>query len=188
MVFDRLDRQTKIAATARAGVWCSTLALYLALIFAVYFILLSIIDPQHLGRELTKHLDIEVGGLTLTTATALLASLIWLTTVFMGAAMMFLIRQLFAGIREASGIFTQVTALRLRRVGWVLVLIVPISMIVDGIAGAVLRYWADPTGITFGLSFKEGDIYAITLGLMLVALGHIMVDAAHLAEENKAFV
>ncbi|GFE48484.1 hypothetical protein So717_02370 [Roseobacter cerasinus] len=185
---DYLDRQTKIAATALAGVWFSTLALCLALLFAAYFIFLSISDPQHLGREMAEQLELEIGSLPLTTASALLASLIWLTTDFMAAAMMLLIRQLFAGIRDGSGIFTERTALRLRRVGWVLVLIAPVSMIVDGIAGATLRYWADPTGITFRLGAEEGDIYAIILGLMLVALGHIMGDAAHLAEENKAFV
>lgn len=187
-MFDPLDRQTKIAATARAGVWFSTLALCLAVVFAVYFVFLSISDPQELGREIARQLDLEIGSLRLTTASALLASLIWLTTDFMAVAMMFLIRQLFAGIREGTGIFTQKTAIRLRRIGWVLVLIVPVSMIVNGVSGAILRYWADPTGINLSLAFQDSDIYAIILGLMLVALGHIMVDAAHLAEENKAFV
>lgn len=185
---DPLNRQSKIAATARAGVWFSTLAIGLAMVFATYFIFLSLTDPQMLGRELAEELELDIGALRLTTASALLASLIWLTTDFLAVAMMVLIRQLFAGIREGSGIFTQMTAIRLRRVGWVLVLIVPVSMIVDGVAGAILRYWADPTGITFGIGFEDSDIYAIILGLMLVALGHIMVDAAHLAEENKAFV
>ncbi|MEM9637027.1 MAG: DUF2975 domain-containing protein [Pseudomonadota bacterium] len=185
---DHLDRQTKIATTALAGVWFSTVALGLALVFAAYFIFLSITDPLQLGREMAEHLELEIGSLQLTTASALLASLIWLTTDFMAAAMMLLIRQLFVGIREGSGIFTQKTAIRLRRIGWVLVLIAPVSMIVDGIARAILRYWADPTAITLGFGAQDGDIYAIILGLMLVALGHIMVDAAHLAEENKAFV
>lgn len=185
---DPLNRQSKIAATARAGVWFSTLAIGLAMVFAAYFIFLSLTDPQMLGRELAEELELDIGALRLTTASALLASLIWLTTDFLAVAMMVLIRQLFAGIREGSGIFTQMTAIRLRRVGRVLVLIVPVSMIVDGVAGAILRYWADPTGITFGIGFEDSDIYAIILGLMLVALGHIMVDAAHLAEENKAFV
>lgn len=185
---DHLDRQTKIAATARAGVWFSTLALGLAVLFAVYFIGLSFIDPQHLAREMATHLKIEVGSLRLSTAGALLASLIWLTTDVMAAAMMLLIRQLFAGLRDGTGIFTQQTAVRLRRVGWVLVLIVPVSMIVDGTARAILLYWANPTSLAFGIGFEDGDIYAVILGLMLVALGHIMVDAARLAEENKAFV
>ncbi|WP_300015734.1 DUF2975 domain-containing protein [uncultured Roseobacter sp.] len=185
---DPLDRQSKIAATARAGVWFSTLALGLAIVVAVYFVFLSISDPQLLGQKLAQELNLDISTLQLTTASALLASLIWLITDFMAVAMMLLIRQLFAGIREGSGIFTQRTAIRLRRVGWVLVLIVPVSMIVDGIARAILRYWADPTRLTFGIGFEDGDIYAIILGLMLVALGHIMVDAAHMAEENKAFV
>ncbi len=185
---DRLDRQRKIAITARAGVWFSTVALGLALLFAAYFIFLSFSDPQHLAQEMAEHLKIEVGDLQLGTASALLASLIWLTTDFMAAAMMLLIRQLFAGLREGTGIFTQTTALRLKRVGWVLVLIVPASMIVDGIARAILLFWANPTSIAFGVGFEDGDIYAVILGLMLVALGHIMSDAAQMAEENRAFV
>lgn len=187
-MLDSHDRQTKIAATARAVVWFSTLAFCLALLFAVYFIFLSISDPQQLGQKLAGELELDIDSLDLTTASALLASLIWLTTDVMAVAMIVLIRQLFAGIRRGTGIFTQKTAVRLRRVGWVLVLLVPVSAIVDGIARALLRYWADPTGITFGVGFKDGDLFAIILGLMLVALGHIMVDAAHLAEENKAFV
>lgn len=187
-MFENLDRQKKIAATARAGVWFSTLALCLALLFAAYFIFLSLNDPQKLGQELAGELELDIGSLRLTTASALLASMIWLTTDFMAVAMVLLIRQLFAGIRKGTGIFTQQTAIRLRRVGWVLVMIVPVSAIVDGVAGAILRYWAEPTSIVFGVGFKDGDVYAVILGLMLVALGHIMVDAAHLAEENKAFV
>ncbi|MCV3272982.1 DUF2975 domain-containing protein [Roseobacter sinensis] len=183
-----LDRQAKIAATARAGVWFSTLALGLALLLAAYFLFLSVTDPLQLGRELAKELELEIDGLRLTTASALLASLIWLTTDFMAVAMILLIRRLFSGLRAGTGIFTETTAIRLRRIGWVLVLIIPVSMVVDGIARALLRYWADPTGITFGIGFQDGDIYAVILGLMLVALGHIMVDAAHMAEENRAFV
>lgn len=186
-MFDTSDRHTKIAATARAGVWFSTLTLSLAFIFMGYFLALSISDPDRLGATLADQLTLGAAP-ALSLAQALLASALWLITDMMGVAMMLLIRQLFAGIRDGSGIFTEITALLLRRIGWVLVLIAPASMIVNSATGTLLRYWADPTGLSITLTFEDADMYAIIVGLVLVAFGHIMVDAARLAEENKAFV
>jgi len=97
------------------------------------------------------------------------------------------VRRLFAGIR-ARGVFTDKTAQRLRRTGWLVFAIGPASVVVNAAATMLMSLWRDTGALRGSVSISDADIYAMVVGLVIVAVGHIMVDAARLEAENRAFV
>lgn len=99
---------------------------------------------------------------------------------------------LFKGFR-VDGVFTLKAALRLRKIGWLIFVLAPVSILSELLGILALTCLsncgnaiADDVRIT--LSLNDTDVYALVIGLLIIAVGHIFVEAVRLSEENEAFV
>ncbi len=104
-----------------------------------------------------------------------------------GAAMLFYAWRLFHGFRR-DGVFTQKAGARLRLMGGLLLILVPVSMVSELAVTALVAMYSESGQRYISVSFDEGDIYAVAIGLTILAVGHIVAQAAQLADENRSFV
>ena len=105
----------------------------------------------------------------------------------LGAAMLLVLRSLFSGIRK-HGFFTTAAAVHLKRVGWILIAMVPVGFLVEGL-GTMAMTMNQPDGKrSISLSLNDTDVYALVIGLTIVILSKILLEGVQLLEENKAFV
>ncbi|MFT5796809.1 MAG: hypothetical protein ACI84R_000862 [Candidatus Azotimanducaceae bacterium] len=187
MNVDQKQVMDKIQRTATIGICLSTIAAGMGLVFIFYVLAWAIRDQAALATDLSSQLDLSQPVNSLTQMQAIIATSIWIITDILGVVMLMTIRQLFVGIKTI-GIFTQLSALQLRRIGWLLFSLGPVSMVLNAVTGSLMRYWAESTKISVSVSLEDADVYAIVIGLVIVAVGHIMVSAAQLSEEHKAIV
>lgn len=177
----------KIQTTARIGIWVSTLAMLLVIVACTYFVWIAITDPATFAYEVQLELDLTGAVPEISSKQALLVTAIWLVTYAVGMALIWTIRNMFVGIRN-NGIFTIDTAQRIRRCGWLAISLFPVSTLVIGIETALMTYWSENSEPAIVFVVNEADIHSILLGLVFVALGHIMTNAVQISNENKAFV
>ncbi len=177
----------KIQATARIGIWVSTIAMLLILGAGAYFIWMSVTDPGVFSQEVQLELDLVGPVPDISSKQALLVTAIWLLTYAVGMALVWTIRNMFVGILQ-DGIFTTETAQRIRRCGWLVISLFPVSTLVIGVETALMTYWSSTSEPAIVFVANEADVHSVLLGLVFVALGHIMANAVQIANENKAFV
>ncbi|MCG8558603.1 MAG: DUF2975 domain-containing protein [Hyphomicrobiales bacterium] len=96
-------------------------------------------------------------------------------------------RQLFQGYR-CGEVFTSSAAKRLSTVGWAVFALAPVSILTKSIALLTMTWLNAPKARYFGIGLEQTDIFAIVFGLLLVVVGHILHEAALIAEENKSFI
>jgi len=177
----------RLHRTANWGIWLASAAMAVLAVFIGYMLWTALRDADGLARMLTGELDLPGPAPLLGRLQALGVTVLWLVTDVIGFALMWQVRRLFAGIR-ARGVFTDKTAQRLRRTGWLVFAIGPASVVVNAAATMLMSLWRDTGALRGSVSISDADIYAMVVGLVIVAVGHIMVDAARLEAENRAFV
>ncbi len=128
------------------------------------------------GRPLTVTPGVQLAGLALSAPP--LALLIYL---LMQA------RSVFRGF--ASGLrFTDLVAIRIARIGWILVA-----------KGCLMPFWRAAAGVVLTLGNPQGqrflaigisvdDILWAIVGALLIAIGWTLREAARIAEENASFI
>ena len=99
---------------------------------------------------------------------------------------------LFRGFRN-RGVFTLEAALRLRRIGWLVFLLAPISTLSDTLGLLFLTCLSNcrndiADDVIVSVSLDDSDVYALVIGVLIIAVGHIFVEAVRLSEENDSFV
>ncbi len=177
----------KIIRITYFGEWAATLALLLmaALLGYAYYQMATqtfeitdeIRDAFDLGPEFNGFSGFQI-GIILATQMATLA---------LGLVMLLTIRRLFIGIRKI-GVFVPQTARRLRIIGWVIIAMAPVSILSEFVVYALVQMWANSKLAAMQLSFDDTDVYAIVIGLVLVVVSHIMLEAIRIYDENGAFV
>lgn len=177
----------RLLNTAQWGVWLSACVALLLSAVIGYFLWLALSDPDGAARLLVDQLDLNGHAPLLSRTQALLAAGLWLLTDLLALAMLVQSCALFAGIR-ANGMFTLQTASRLRRIGWLVFALGPASVVVNALTSILINHWRTPGGLHGDLSIEDVDFYAMVVGLVIVAVGHIMVEATRIDTENKAFV
>jgi hypothetical protein len=177
----------RLLTTATWGVWLTTLVLALLVGVIVYFLWTSLSDSDALSRLLMEQLELLGPAPLLGTGQAVTLTVMWLLTDVIGLLMLLQTRALFAGIKR-RGAFTDQTGVRLRTVGWLVFALGPVSVVINAGCAMLMNYWRDPTGLSTDISISDGDLYAMVIGLVIVAVGHIMVDATRLDAENRSFI
>ena len=84
--------------------------------------------------------------------------------------------------------FTIGTGRRLRRIGLILLAIAPVNILSFTLGGMVISAWATGDSLHGAVAIEDGDLYAIVVGLVITATGHMMLEAQRLSEENQSFV
>lgn len=181
------ENAKRLRRVAQIGQFAVGLALLLLSGVFVFFFWLTLSDPTA-----TAQLLAEEAGATLdagNTGTRYLwpAGLSWMAVDLLGLILLWTAMQLFAGYRRGE-IFAPRAAMRLRRIGLMLVLMAPVSILGDLLTVLLLTLDNAPGGKSLSLSIDDGDIYAVVIGLIIMAVGQIMTEALRLSEENQSFV
>ncbi|WP_425038297.1 DUF2975 domain-containing protein [Primorskyibacter sp. S187A] len=85
-------------------------------------------------------------------------------------------------------VFTEETVSRLRRIGWCLFAMAPVSILGQTIAVAIFTFANEAGARRVSVGFSDTDAYAIVVGLIIVAASLAMAEALRLARENESFV
>lgn len=189
-----MDRpiETRIANTTTAVIWLSTLACGLSLAVSVAVVVSGGLDPLKLFAEILSEFDFPDADKAPTVAAApawqgILVGLLWMIPDLWGCYLFLRVRQLFVRIRKA-GVFQYDTARRVRQVGWALTLLAGILLVFEALTAAALSHFAYDDGLSLEFSIEDTHLYCVVIGLVILALGSVMVDATRLSEENRAFV
>ena len=99
---------------------------------------------------------------------------------------------LFRGFRR-GGVFNLQSALRLRKIGWIIFALAPVSMLSEALGTLAVTCLSNcgndiADDVRISVSFDDTDVYALVIGLLIVAVGHIFVEAVRLSDENEAFI
>lgn len=178
---------SRLFRTASWGIWITTIVMCILIGIICFFLYKALIDPDHLSRMMADQVDLAGASPLLSRGQALGMTTFWLASEIIAFVMLFKTRALFYGIRS-DGIFTDLNARRIRHIGWIVLALAPVSILVDTGTIFLLRRWRDVTDVHIDISLSDGDLYALVVGLVLVALGHIMVDATRIHAENRAFI
>ena len=178
---------TKITRITYFGEWATNLALLMMAVLIAYIFYELMTQPMEITEEIRNglNLDADFNGFTGIQIGTILA--VQMTSLALGLVMLLTIRRLFIGIRKI-GVFAPETAQRLRLIGWVLIAMAPVSIISEFIVYALVNNWANPELASLQVSFDDTDVYAVVIGLVLVIVSHIMLEAIRIYDENGAFV
>lgn len=96
-------------------------------------------------------------------------------------------RRLFTGYRRGE-IMTPQAAKRVRSIGWIVFALGPFDIVISMLAVLALTILNAPGERTLAIDISDVDVFAVVLGLLIVVIGHILREAALVAEENRGFV
>ncbi len=181
------DPLGRVARLSRFGFWISSLALALSICIVGFLVSQMLFgDPEYI-TYLLEDFEISDYMQTMTFPQTIVGGLLWGSVDFLGVIMLWQVRQLFRGFLR-TGVFTEISARLLRRIGLIVLLMGPVS-ILSGLLGSMLiSYWHLRTDVHGSLTIDDSDVYAIVIGLVITAVSHIMLEAARLNQENQAFV
>jgi len=177
----------KITRITYFGEWAATLALLLMAVLLTYIFYHLATETFEITDEIRGAFDLgpEFNGFSKSQIGMILA--LQMTTLVLGLVMLLTIRRLFIGIRKI-GVFVPETAQRLRVIGWLIIAMVPVGILSEFGVYALVQMWANSNLAAMQLSFEDTDVYAIVIGLVLVVVSHIMLEAIRIYDENGAFV
>ena len=144
------------------------------------------------GFDLIEEMDLEGHLSELTFAGRAVGLLFWLMSDALGLWFCCVAFALFRGFRTL-GVFTMKAALRIRQIGWLVFLLAPVSTLSETFGTLALTCLSNcqnqvADDVMVSVSLDDTDVYAVVIGLLIIAVGHIFVEAVRLSEENEAFV
>ena len=185
-----MKQNEKISRLAGFGMVASSVGIaVLCMLFgAMALYLFGLIE----GFDLVTELGLSDIVATLDFKGRAVALFFWLMTDALGLWFCCIAFALFRGFRD-SGVFTLEASLRLRRIGWIIFALSPVRILSRALgSGAVSCLYncgdAIKDNVRISVSIDDTDIYAVVIGLLIVAVGHIFIEAVRLSEENEAFV
>ncbi len=106
------------------------------------------------------------------------------------AVLLYLLHQaygLFDSFRTGN-VFTSLAPIRLRRIGWCIVALAVLRPLTATMLALVLT-WGNPPGQRIlALSIGIDDYMIAALGGLVLAIGHVMTEAARIADDNRQIV
>lgn len=107
-------------------------------------------------------------------------------------------RELFRGYGRGE-IFTEASAMRLGRVGWMITLLAPVGFVANfGVLKTIVvaaapmadavSFGAADLAILVYIGVGELDAFAIVIGLLIVLVGRILSEASKISDENRSFI
>lgn len=154
------------------GVFLSTAAVALLLMYFCFLVMTALTDTELVSQELVKTLELDGLAPPLSTMQALGLMTLWFITDAVGVLVLLSARRIFIVIRNV-GIYAEQTARLVRRLGWLVFSLAPVSVVVNALCRGLIIAISDPdnAGISIHIGIEEPDIYALVLGLVILALG-----------------
>ena len=179
---DSLRRLDRIGRVSRIMAHVSLVS---ALGLPALLIGVAIVDPNAFQQSLATAM-----GLTTSTLPALTWSAIALLAagpVLLAMAALLATRSLFRGFGRGE-ILTPSAGRRLRRIGMLLLTMVPVGVVARA-AASVVASWSNPVGERhLAITFGSHEISLVIAGALVIVLGWTLEEAASIADENRQFV
>ncbi|MFK7876714.1 MAG: hypothetical protein AB8B71_13190 [Paracoccaceae bacterium] len=176
-----------VISLSRFGFWCACLAFVVALAALGYSGWAVASQQPGLKDDILQSFEITHYVTDLTTIQTCVAWFFWIWVDLLGLVMIWQILVLFQSLRHGQIVLKQIS-MQLRRLGLILVALPLVNILGILIGGMTLSFWITNGQFHGSISIDDSDVYAVIVGLVLVALGHIMVMAAEIEDENRAFV
>jgi hypothetical protein len=85
-------------------------------------------------------------------------------------------------------VFTDLAPVRLRRIGACMIALAPIRPITNALLGVLLTAQNPPTLRIFAIGLSIDDYMIAAFGGLILAIGHVLVEAKRIADENRQIV
>lgn len=177
----------KISTISHIAELVATFGLILLFGTLVYGIYLLMLNGSTLDAEITKNYLGSDNTITFTLGQRMFGVIFMSLSSIVGIIGLYQARQLFAGYQKGE-IFTARAAARFQVIGWILIILVPVSKIKETLGAAYFNSILEPDSLKLSLSFLDVDIYAIVFGLLMVVVGYVMRTAVTISDENKGFI
>jgi len=177
----------RIERMSMAGQWATTLGLgaVAALVVASAFLLsfeparfdravASVLMPDSTQTRISPGLR---GAVFLTLLPAFALAVFWLLRA----------RRLFILFRRGE-ILTDETARLLVQIGWALVALLPVSIIIRTVGGLLATLHAGEANRQLAIGFGSEQLMALILGLLLIAVGRILREAARISDDYRLII
>lgn len=176
----------KLARLLRTSAWLSHAAKIAALVLLAANAAMWLVPgfTEDVVRSQTA-----IGNAPFTLTWSARAAAFAVSTVYVGlmAIALWTVARLFASFASGA-VFVPETGARLRRLGIVLLLFAAISPFFRGIIGVIVTIGNEEGKRILALSISSQDIIVALVAALLIALGHIMAEAARIADDNRQIV
>ncbi len=176
----------KLARLLRMSTWLSHAAKVAALVLLAANAAMWIV-PEFAADAVRSQSAIGNAPVTLTLGAR--AAALVVSTVYVGlmALALWTVARLFASF-AAGAIFVPETGARLRRLGILLLLFAALSPFFRAIVGVIVTIGNEAGQRVLAFSISSQDIIVALVAALLVVLGHIMAEAALIADDNRQIV
>ncbi|MEM1365096.1 MAG: DUF2975 domain-containing protein [Pseudomonadota bacterium] len=116
-----------------------------------------------------------------------IVTVVWILSLSSIIVALILSFQLLRGYATGR-IFHLHQAVRLRRIGWMMVVAAPMMIFGTTIGHYLLGRAINPEATTVSIGIQHIHLLMVAFGLLIVVVGHVMRTALAIAEENENFV
>ncbi len=177
----------KIVTIARAAEIAALIGMVLiaaVIFYAVYFLFGNGgLADAHIVKQYLK----DGTQADFTSSQRLVGVMFALASDCLGLLGLYTARRLFAGYQRGD-VFTALAATRLKLIGWVVVLLAPVSQLAQTAGILYFTQIVTPGRMRVDVSIEDSDVYAIVFGLLIVVVGYVMYEAVRISDENESFV
>ncbi|MBC7993625.1 MAG: DUF2975 domain-containing protein [Rhizobacter sp.] len=178
------DSSPALAAVRRISFWVRALTLVAGLVL-ISLPLAFWFEPASFAHALSAMP--KTGVTTLSPTTRLFAVLALLPLVAMALFGLQQLWKLFGGYAHGQ-VFTEIAAMRLRRLGILMMLVCLVKPLTGAVMSIILSWHNPPGQRTLTLGLSSDDYVSLLSGAVLLAIALVMREAARLAQENAEFV
>ena len=175
---------TTVARVAEIAALIGMLIITAVFFYSIYFL---IADSVLTDTQIVDEFLAQGTQASFTTTQRLVGATLMLLSDFLGLFGLFTARKLLIGYQRGE-VFTVLAATRLKIIGWVVVLLAPISQISETVGIFYFTKIVNPGHTRLSLSLEDTDVYAMVFGLLIVVIGYVMYEAVRISEEHKSFV
>ena len=177
----------RVAGIARTAEIVAAAGMVLLTAGALLMIALALFAPEEAAALIRDEIGRVASEVALDGGVVVLVMVLGHATTATGLYGLDCVRRLFRGYRRGE-IFAPVAAARLRGLGWTVLALAPVSIISDMLA-VLAATWGNPPGArSVAIDIADTDVYAVAIGLTLVAVGRVTEEAARIAAENEEFI
>ncbi len=156
------------------------------LVVPILAVALAFLDPATLDARLVEALAASQQA-ALTPATRLAALALAAIPLCLALLGFLAVQRLFHGFAVGE-ILTPESGRRLRRIGFIVTALGPVTIVIRSVASVVVSLPNPPGERVLAVGFGSNDVTAIIAGMLLIVLGWTLEEAARVADENRQFV
>jgi hypothetical protein len=179
-------RNEKLARLLRVSGWLSHAAKIVALLLLAANAVMWLV-PEFAADAARSQSSLGTAPITLTLGARAAALVVSFAYVGLMALALWTVAGLFAAF-AAGAIFVPETGKRLRRLGVLLLAFAVLSPFVRAVIGLIVTIGNEAGQRMIALSISSQDVIVALIAALLIVLGHIMAEAALIAEDNRQIV